>query len=82
MAKTDKSKGMQFLVKGVNDASLPDNANTMFIQDGNALFRAMTDIPRNFPLIFHWIFDNIPKRINFVSSGLHQEYGNRATWFQ
>jgi len=31
MAKTDNSNGMQFLLKGVNDAPLPDDANTMFI---------------------------------------------------
>ena len=38
MAKTVTSKGMQFLVESVNDAPPPDDANIMFIQDGNALF--------------------------------------------
>ena len=74
MAKTDKSKGMQFLVKDVNDAPLPEDASTMLIQDGNALFHAMTDIPSNFRLISHRIFDSMPKRVNFVfSSDMYQE---------
>ena len=74
MAKTDKSKGMQFLVKDVNDAPLPEDASTMLIQDGNALFHAMTDIPSNFRLISHRIFDSMPKRVNFVfSTDMYQE---------
>ena len=73
-AKTDKSKGMQFLVKDVNDAPLPEDASTMLIQDGNALFHAMTDIPSNFQLISHRIFDSMPKRVNFVfSTDMYQE---------
>ena len=56
MTETDKSKGMQFLVKGVNDAPQPDDANTMFIQDSDALFHAMTDIQNNFKVISNRIF--------------------------
>jgi len=68
MAKSDNSKGMQFLVKDVNDAPLSDDTNTMFIQDNNALFHTMTDIPNNFQLVSHRIFDNLPKRINLTFS--------------
>ena len=72
MAKMEKSKGI--LLKGVNDVPLPDDANTMLIQDGKTLFHAMTDIPNNFQLISHRIFENMPKRINFIlSTGMYQE---------
>ena len=34
----------------------------------------MTDIPRNFQLISHRLFDNIPKKVNFVfSTDMYQE---------
>ena len=74
MAKTDKSKGIQFLLKYVNDAPLPDDANTVFIQDSNALFHAMADIPSNFQLIPHRTFHNMPKIINLIfSTDMYQE---------
>ena len=67
MTNTDNSKGMQFLLKGVNDAPLPDNENScMFIQDSNALFYAMAAIRSKSQLIYHRIFDNMPKRINLI----------------
>ena len=62
------AKGMQFLVKGVNDAPLLDDVNTMFIQDGNALVHAKTYIPSNFQLISHRIFNNMPNTINLIFS--------------
>ena len=69
----DKSKGVRFLVKGVNDAPLLDDVNTMFNRNGNALFHAMTIIPSNFQLISHWIFDNMPKKFNFnLFTDIHQ----------
>jgi len=83
MTKTDKSKGMQFLVKAVNDGPLPDDANTMFILDGNTLSHVMTDITNKFQLITHRIFDNIPTRINFVFiTDMYQGCRKRATWCQ
>ena len=62
MTRTDKAKGMNHLLKGANDAPFPSDAKTLLIQDGNAVFRAMTDIPSNFVLISYQIFDNMPKR--------------------
>ena len=74
MARTDKSREMHFLVKGVTDVPIPDDANTMWIQDDNALFHAMADIPNHFQLISHQIFDNMPRRISFVfSTDMYQE---------
>lgn len=68
MAKTDKSKGLQFLVTDVDDAQLPFDANTLLIQDGNALFHTLTDVPNNFMLIAHRVFDSIPKGVDVVFS--------------
>ena len=68
MTRTDKAKGMNHLLKGVNDAPFPSDAKTLLIQDGNAIFRAMTDIPSNFELISYQIFDNMPKHVNFLFS--------------
>ena len=61
-------------MKDVNDALFPQDASTMLIQDGNALFHAMTDIPANFQLISHQIFYSMPKSLNFVfSTDMYQE---------
>ena len=68
MTKTDKAKGMSHLLKGVNDALILSDAKTLLIQDGNATFHAMSDIPRNFELISYQIFDNKPKHVNFLFS--------------
>ena len=62
MTRTDKGKWMNHLLKGVNDAPLQSDAKTLLIKDGNATFRAMTDIPSNFELLSYQIFDNMPKR--------------------
>ena len=68
MTRTEKTKGMSHLLKSVNDAPVPSDAKTLLIQDGNATFRVMTDIPSNFQLISYQIFDNMPKHVNFLLS--------------
>ena len=61
-------------MKGINDALFPSDAKTLIIQDGNATFRAMTDIPSNFELISYQIFDNMPKCVNFLfSTDMHHD---------
>ncbi len=74
MAKNDKSKGMHFLVKDIDDAPIPHAADTLMIQDGNALFHTMTHVPGNFQLISHQIFDSMPKTMDFIfSTDMYQE---------
>ena len=68
MAKTDKSKGFHWLVKDIDDIPLPTEGRTLIIQDGNALFHTMHDIPANFQQIAHHIFDRIPKHSDFIFS--------------
>ena len=52
MTRTEKSKGMNHLLKSVNDAPVPSDAKTLLIQDGNAAFRVMTDISKQLPIDF------------------------------
>ena len=46
LLKTDKSKAFHSLVKDAKDASIPTEKDTMKIEDGNAIFRSMEEIPR------------------------------------
>ena len=72
MIRTDKDKGKNHLLKNVYDAPVPSYAKTLLIQDGNATFCAMTDIPSNFELISYQTFDNMPKHVNFLfSTNMH-----------
>ena len=52
MTRTEKAKGMNHLLKSVNDAPVPSDAKTLLIQDGNAAFRVMTDISKQLPIDF------------------------------
>ena len=68
MTRTDKAKGMNHLLKGVNDTPFSSDAKTLLIQDGNATFRAMIDLPSKFELISYQIYDNMPKHVNCLFS--------------
>ena len=59
-AKTDKSKGFHYLTKHIDSDELPP-ANTTLVQDGNALFHCMKQIPANFSDISVALFDMLPK---------------------
>ena len=67
MTRTEKAKGMNHLLKSVNDAPVPSDAKTLLIQNGNVTFRVMTGILRNCQFSYQ-IFDNMPKHINFLFS--------------
>ena len=51
LAKTDKSKCFSYLTKECEDAPVPSAESTLVVQDGNACFYYMKDIPVNFSLI-------------------------------
>ena len=51
LLKTDKSKGFHSLVKDIKDASVPSDQETMYIEDGNAIFHSMREMPRTFKQI-------------------------------
>lgn len=49
LAKTDKAKAYQYVAKDFDDASIPENPNScLVIEDGNAIFHQIKDLPRNF----------------------------------
>ena len=49
LAKTDKAKGLHYLIKDLDDANIPEDPKScMIIEDGNAIFHYMKKIPRNF----------------------------------
>ena len=67
LAKTDKSKGLHYLLKDTEDVPLPRD-KTMIIQDGNALFHTIQELPGNFKEIAYRIFDAMPKNCDLVFS--------------
>ena len=48
LLKTDKAKGIRYLLKNQLSPGNPDENFTLVIEDGNALFYTLKDIPRNF----------------------------------
>jgi len=67
MAKTNKAKSFAHLVKNVDNAPLPTD-DTLLILDGNALFHSLTQIPENFSLIAHKVFDGLPRNSDCLFS--------------
>lgn len=51
LLKTDKSKGLHHLTRGVKDVAAPPDQCTMNIEVGNATFYCMKDVPRTFQQI-------------------------------
>ena len=49
LAKTDKAKGLHYLIKDLDNVNTPEDPKSyMIIEDGNAIFHYMKKIPRNF----------------------------------
>ena len=57
LLKTDKSKGFHYLTQGVEDADVPPDERTLNIQDGNATFYTLGEVPGTFRQISEKIFD-------------------------
>lgn len=55
-AKTDKSKGFQFLTKECANANVPSVNETLTVLDGNACFHYLKEVPSNFSQICAKIF--------------------------
>lgn len=51
LLKTDKSKGFRTLVKDTIDAVIPPDQDTMNIEDGNAIFHSMKEVPKTYKQI-------------------------------
>ena len=57
LLKTNTAKGFEFLTKGIEDADIPPDGDTLNIEDGNATFYSMKEIPATFRQITVKIFD-------------------------
>lgn len=68
LTRTDKSKGFNYLVKDVEAASLPDPNTTLLIEDGNALFHYMSEVPKNFRDICEKLYLIMAKRSDVICS--------------
>ena len=55
-AKTNKAKGMELLAKDVDNGPLPPDNETLVIEDGNAIFYYLSQVPGNFKGIAEKIF--------------------------
>ena len=55
--RNGKSKGLAYLTKGVDNADVPLDERTFHIEDGNASFYTMKEVPGTFRQIAHKVFD-------------------------
>ena len=58
---TPKAKGLHHINKEVNNAPIPSPDATLSIEDGNALFYSMRELPSNFKEISYKVFDSMLK---------------------
>ena len=69
LAKNEKSKGFKYLMKDTDMATPPPQDQTLLvIEDGNALFHSMTDIPKNFSGICDKLFNMMPHNVDVIFS--------------
>ena len=66
--KTDKSKGFHYLIKDVENSPIPSPETCLIIEDGNAVFHYLKEVPANFKQICHKILDMLPKKSDSVFS--------------
>ena len=51
LLKTEKSKGLHFFTKDVEQESRTPDASTLIVNDGNAAFYYLKDVPTSFKQI-------------------------------
>jgi len=68
LSKTDKSKGVHHLTKEVEDATITTATQTLVVEDGNAYFHYMTEVPANFKQISHKVFDMMQRSCDMIFS--------------
>ena len=75
LLKTNKAKGFEFLTKGIDDADIPPDGDTLNIEDGNAAFYSMKEVPATLRQISEKIFDVSTARKSSVlfSMDMYQE---------
>ena len=80
--KTDKSKGFHYLMKDVENSPIPSAEMCLIIEDGNAVFRFLKEVPGNFKQISHKILDMLPKKSDVVFSTdmYYPDSGKAVEW--
>lgn len=81
LAKTDKSKALHYLTKDANDSDLSvDPINCMIIEDGNALFHSLKEIPSTFGGIALKILSNVVVHSSPVifSTDMYSQYSIKS----
>ena len=69
LEKTDKSKGLKYITEGIDLADIPQSDKTLLvIEDGNALFHSMKEVPNNFRQISEKLFNMMPQRVDVIFS--------------
>ena len=48
LLKTDKSKGFTYLTKQLDDFTMPSDAKTLNVEEGNSIFYCMKEVPATF----------------------------------
>ena len=75
LLKTNKAKRFEFLTKGIEDADIPPDGDTLNIENGNATFYSMKEVPATFRQISENMFDVSTARKSSVlfSTDMYQE---------
>ena len=68
LTKTDKAKGLHYLIKDIENSVLPLCETTLVIEDGNALFHYLREVPGNFKQICQKLLDMLVKTSDVVFS--------------
>lgn len=69
LAKNDKSKGFKYLVGDTDIADVPKQDDSLLVvEDGNALFHCMREVPSNFKQIAEKLFNMMPKKVDVIFS--------------
>jgi hypothetical protein len=80
MAKTAKSKGLDYLTKAVEDGVLPQNPkDCLVIEDGNAVFYYLKEVPGTFGDIARKVFNLMNTKSNCIfSTDMYKEYSVKS----
>ena len=68
-AKTDKSKGLKYLLDKTDSVNVaPQDSTVLLIEDGNALFNSIKEIPGNFRQISEKLFSMTSQKVDMFFS--------------
>ena len=75
LLKTDKSKGFTYLTKQLDDFTMPSEAKTLNVEEGNSIFYCMKEVPATFKEVCEKIYDVsiVGKSDLLFSTGMSKE---------